>query len=55
MLRVKLLVTLIGLFTLAAVGCNDSSSPTNKTSTSSAKSPADEKETPTPADGSGAK
>ncbi len=37
MFRVKLL---FGLFTLAAVGCNDSSSPSNKTG-SSAKSPAD--------------
>ena len=54
MFRVKLLVALIGLFTLAAVGCNDSSIPTNKTNTS-AKSPADGKGTPPPAEGSGAK
>lgn len=54
MFRVKLLVALIGLFSLSAAGCNDSSSPTNKTSTS-AKSPADGKGTLPPADGSGAK
>jgi hypothetical protein len=54
MFRVKLLAALIGLFTLAAVGCTDSSGPTNKTS-SSAKSQADGKGTPAAADGSGAK
>lgn len=54
MIRVKLLAALIGLFTLAAAGCNDSTSATNKANTP-AKSPADGKGTPAAADGSGAK
>lgn len=54
MFRVKLLVALIGLFTLAAVGCTDPSSPANKT-TPSAKSPTDGKGTPAATEGSGAK
>lgn len=54
MFRVKLLVALIGLFTLAAVGCSDSSSPTNKTNTP-AKSSADGKDKSGAAEGSGAK
>lgn len=50
MRRAKLLVAVVGVFALAAAGCNDTPKPTDKSSTP-AKTPAENKTKP--AEGSG--